>query len=72
MVSAFATPAVPAPYPLVDLDDLHDADLDGVLTEQLSEAVAAAQALAALAVRPGREALSVHALGARLVLLAIF
>ena len=72
METAFAPPAAPAPYPLVDLDDLHDADLEGLLAEQLSEAVAAAEALADLAVRPGRDALAAHALRARVVLLAVF
>ncbi|TQN42352.1 hypothetical protein FHU33_1749 [Blastococcus colisei] len=71
METAFATPAT-APFPLVDLDDLHDADLDDVVAEQLSEAVATAKELADLAVRPGHGALSAHALRAHVLLLAVF
>ena len=39
METAVATPAVPAPLPMVDLDDLHDADLDAVLAEELEQVV---------------------------------
>ena len=69
METAFAPPAAPVPYPLVDLDDLHDADLEGLLAEQLSEAVASAKELADLA---GADALSAHALRPHLLLLAVF
>lgn len=69
METAFALPAAPAPYPLVDLDDLHDADLDGQLAEQLSVAMASAKELAGLA---GTDALSAHALRPHLLLLAVF
>ncbi|WP_324273327.1 hypothetical protein [Blastococcus brunescens] len=53
----------------MDLDDLHDADLEVVLAEQLSEAVASAKELADLA---GADALSAHALRPHLLLLAVF
>lgn len=69
METAFATPAVPAPYPLVDLDDLHDADLEGLLAEELSEAMASAKQIADLA---GAEAVAAHALRPHLLLLAVF
>ena len=39
----------PAPVLLRDVDDLHDADLDGVLADQLAYGVSAAQAADAAA-----------------------
>jgi hypothetical protein len=50
-----------APVALRDVEDLHDADLDAILADQL-EPVAAASALAQLVLRPG-SALMVHDLG---------
>ena len=72
METAVATPAVPAPLPMVDLDDLHDADLDAALAEQLEEAVGSASELTDLVGRMGRDALSAHALRSHLLLLAVF
>jgi hypothetical protein len=72
METAFATPAARTPLPMVDVDDLHEADLDAMLSEQLSEALASANALADLAARPGSGALSAHALSAHVLLLAVF
>ena len=50
-----------APVVLRDVEDLHEADLDGILDDQLDVAVATAT-LAELVVRPG-SALMVHDLG---------
>ena len=54
METAVATPARPSAdatvaFPLRDVDDLHDADLDGVLADQLAYGVSAAQAADAAA-----------------------
>jgi hypothetical protein len=62
METAVATPARPAtevavPFPLRDVEDLYDADLDGVLADLLG--------------RPGQAALFAHMLSARALLLAV-
>ncbi|SFF41365.1 hypothetical protein [Blastococcus tunisiensis] len=72
METAAARPSATTPYPLVDLDDLHEADLDRVLAEQLTGAVTSAEDLAALTGRSARAALTAHALPAHLLLLAVF
>ena len=80
METAVATPARPAdeavvPFPLRDVDDLHDGDLDGVLADRLLDAglaEASAGTLADLVCRPGAGGLSAHALGARALLLALY
>ena len=78
--------AATAPYALLDVEDLDDADLDGVLADELLGAVASAGALAEqleeakgstselteLVGRMGRGALSAHALRAHVLLLAVF
>jgi len=58
-----------APYALSDVQDLHDADLDAVVTDWLAEgdvdgAAAAAAMLARLVGRPGAAASGAHDLGA--------
>jgi hypothetical protein len=67
METAVATPArtaeVAAPFPLVEVEDLHDADLDGVLADRLLEATVAGLVCPA--------AVEAHALGARALLLAV-
>ncbi len=71
METALATPAVP--FVLRDVEDLHDADLDRVLTDRLVDAgmaAACAQELADLVGMPGGEAVKAHRLGARAVPLA--
>lgn len=70
METTVAPPA--APYPLVELDDLHQADLDAVLAERLSEAVGSVNELAELVRRPGRDAASADALRSHVLLLAVF
>jgi hypothetical protein len=57
-----------APVILRDVEDLHDADLDAILADEL-EPVAAASELAQLVLRPG-SALVVHDLAATAALLA--
>jgi hypothetical protein len=62
-----------APFPLREMEDLHDADFDGVLAERLLDAgpaEASARTLADVVSRPG--AASAHVLGARAVLLALY
>jgi hypothetical protein len=62
------------PVVLRDVEDLHDADLDGVLADRLDDAgvaAASATALAELVGRPARNADLAHALGARAMLLAL-
>lgn len=77
METAVATPAqdLSAPIALRDVEDLHDADLDGVLTDALLDAgvaVAAAGALAGLASRGrGADAVLAHTLSSRALFLAI-
>ena len=76
METAVATPAqdLHSPFAMRDVEDLHDADLDGVLADALLDAglaVAAAAALADLAGRPGRDAVFAHTLSARALFLAI-
>jgi hypothetical protein len=77
METAFATPtrfaAEDAMVALRDVEDLHDADLDGVLADRLLDAgvaVASASALAGL-VRPAPEAILAHTLSARALFLAV-
>jgi hypothetical protein len=69
METAVATPAVP--FPLRDVEDLHDADLDGVLADRLLDAgMAAASASMLAGLVSGPEAVVVaHTLSARAVLL---
>ncbi len=72
METAAATPAVP--FPLRDVEDLHDADLDGVLADALVDAglaVGSAGALAGLLNRSGAEAIFAHTLSARALFLAV-
>jgi hypothetical protein len=76
METAVATPAqdLNTPFALRDVEDLHDADLDGVLADVLLDAgvaVASAVALADLAGRPGQDAVLAHTLSARALFLAI-
>jgi hypothetical protein len=80
MTAAVAQPARSVAFPdaapvlLRDVEDLHDADLDQILADGLSDAVgaaAAAVALARLVAQPGPAAIAAHDLGAgaaRLVL----
>ncbi len=76
METAVATPArstAAVPFALLDVEDLHDADLDGVLADGLLDAEvadASARILADAVGRPG--AMSAHALDARALLLAVF
>ncbi|SOD99013.1 hypothetical protein [Blastococcus haudaquaticus] len=72
METAVAPRTVPALLPMVDLDDLHDADRDAVLAEQLDEAVGSVGELTELVARRGADALSAHALRAHVLLLAVF
>jgi hypothetical protein len=61
------------PIVLRDVEDLYDADLDGVLADRLVDAgvaAASATALAELVGRPGPAA-SAHTLSARALLLAV-
>ena len=63
-----------APVLLRDIEDLHDADLDLVLADELSgsgDATAAAVALARLVGRPGPAAIEAHDLGAEAARLAL-
>lgn len=78
METAVATPArfaadLAVAFPLRDVEDLHDADLDGVLADRLldGEVVASAGELADLVGRPGAAAMSAHTLGVRALLLAV-
>jgi predicted component of type VI protein secretion system len=79
METAVATPArLPADaavaFPLRDVDDLHDADLDAVLTDRLIDAgLAAASAgeLVDLVGCSGPAAISAHTVGARALRLAV-
>jgi hypothetical protein len=77
METAVATPAqdLSAPIALRDVEDLHDADLDGVLADALVDAGAAAASAGALAGLVGRgsgsDAVLAHALGSRALLLAV-
>jgi hypothetical protein len=77
METAVATPAqdLSAPIALRDVEDLHDADLDGVLTDALQDAgvaVATAGALAGLVGRgQGADVVPAHALSSRALFLAI-
>ena len=77
METAVATPAqdLYAPIALRDVEDLHDADLDGVLTDALLDAGVAVAAAGALAGVVGRgqaaDAVLAHTLSSRALFLAI-
>ena len=79
METAVATPARPSAdatvaFPLRDVDDLHDADLDGVLADRLVDAglaVAFASELVNLVGRSAPAATSAHTFGARALGLAV-
>jgi hypothetical protein len=61
-------------FPLRDVDDLHDADLDAVLTDRLIDAglaAASASELVDLVGRSGPAAMSAHTFGARALGLAV-
>lgn len=63
-----------APVELRDIEDLHDADLDGVLADRLADGyrpASSATALARLVGSPGRAALLAHDLGSRAARLAV-
>jgi hypothetical protein len=65
---------VAVPFPLRDVDDLHDADLDGVLADRLVDAGPAAVSASELVNLVGRSApaaMSAHTLGAQALLLAV-
>jgi hypothetical protein len=64
---------VAVPFLLRDVEDLHDADLDGVLTDRLLDADVAAASADALVELVGRadQAAFAHSLGARALLLAV-
>jgi hypothetical protein len=76
METTLSTPAatdLAVPFPLLDVEDLHDADLDGVLADRLLDAdvaVASAGALVDLVGGSGPAAFA-HTLGARALLLAV-
>ena len=64
----------PGTYALRDVDDLHDADLDAVLTDRLIDAglaAASASELVDLVDRSGATAISAHTFGARALGLAL-
>lgn len=79
METAVATPAraateVAVPFPLLDVEDLHDADLESVLSDRLLDAevaAASARALAELVGGPGPAAIFAHTLSAQAPLLAV-
>ena len=63
-----------APVELRDIEDLHPADLDGVLADRLADGYAPARSatsLARLVGDPGRAALLAHDLGSRAARLAV-
>ena len=64
---------VAVPFLLRDVEDLHDADLDGVLADRLLDADVAADSAGALVELVGRSdrAALAHSLGARALLLAV-
>jgi hypothetical protein len=75
METAVTTPAhrAAAAFPLLDVEDLHDADLYGVLADRLLDAgvaVAAAIAVADLVRGPGQAPFA-HTLTARALALAV-
>jgi hypothetical protein len=73
--AAVTTADQPAPFPLRDVEDLHDADLDGVLADALVDAgvaVASAGQLAGLVGRGhARVAVLAHTLSTRALVLAV-
>lgn len=69
----FAASVDAVPFELRDVEDLHDADLDHVLSDRLAEGygqVASVTALTRLLGDPGRAALLAHDLGTRAARLA--
>jgi hypothetical protein len=64
---------VAVPFLLRDVEDLHDADLDGVLIDRLLDAEVAAASADGLVELVGRsdQAAFAHSLGARALLLAV-
>jgi hypothetical protein len=76
METAVATPVqdLTAPFALRDVEDLHDADLDGALADALLDAgvaVASAGAVAGLVDRRGADAVLAHTLSTRALFLAL-
>jgi hypothetical protein len=71
--TARAAGEVAVPFLLRDVEDLHDADLDGVLTDRLLDAEVAATSAGSLVELVGRsdQAAFAHSLGARALLLAV-
>ena len=71
--TARAAGEVAVPFLLRDVEDLHDADLDGVLTDRLLDADVAAASADALVELVGRsdQAAFAHSLGTRALLLAV-
>ncbi len=67
------TAATAVPFPLCDVEDLHGADLDGVLADRLLDAgMAAASASMLAGLVSGAEAVvAAHTLSARALLLAV-
>jgi hypothetical protein len=68
-----ATGEVAVPFLLRDVEDLHDADLDGVLIDRLLDAEVAAASADGLVELVGRsdQAAFAHSFGARALLLAV-
>lgn len=70
-----ATDDLPVPFPLRDVEDLYDADLDGVLADALDDAGVAVASAGQLAGLVGRGhagvAVLAHTLSARALFLAI-
>jgi hypothetical protein len=64
---------VAVPFLLRDVEDLHDADLDGVLTDRLLDAEVVAASADGLVELVGRsdQAAFAHSFGARALLLAV-
>ena len=76
METAVTTAAaeITAFFPLRDVEDLHDPDLDGVLADRLADAEIAPAStgeLVGLVGRGGPTAMFAHVLGARALLLAV-
>jgi hypothetical protein len=71
--TARAAGQVAVPFLLRDVEDLHDADLDGVLTDRLLDAEVAAASADGLVELVGRsdQAAFAHSFGARALLLAV-
>jgi hypothetical protein len=71
--TARAAGQVAVPFLLRDVEDLHDADQDGVLTDRLLDAEVAAASADGLVELVGRsdQAAFAHSLGGRALLLAV-